>query len=149
MLFFLLSNLFLLFWFWKQLPNLFSFEFEISSFLLFGNKKESSSFLLETIIFLFVSVLVIVFNELKAVLRDQFLESSCIFSAFFFIKLVLLFWFRKQLPKLVLSLRSLLSYFQHSRTNMGTSKLYFLLFFVVRLVFIVSVLETITKLVLF
>ena len=83
--FFLLSNLFLLFWFWKQLPNLFSFEFEISSFLLFGNKKEISSFFLETIILLFVSVLVIVFNELKAVLRDQFLESSYIFSAFFFV----------------------------------------------------------------
>ena len=83
--FFLLSNLFLLFWFWKQLPNLFSFEFEISSFLIFGNKKESGSFFLETIILLFVSVLVIVFYELKAVLRDQFLESSYIFSAFFFV----------------------------------------------------------------
>ena len=83
--FFLLSNLFLLFWFRKQLPNLFSFEFEISSFLLFGNKKESNSFFLETtIILLFVSVSVIVFNELKAVLRDQFIESSYIFSAFFF-----------------------------------------------------------------
>ena len=72
----------------ETITKLVFFEFEISSFLLFGNKKESSSFFLETIILLFVSVLVIVFNELKAVLRDQFLESSCIFSAFFFIKLV-------------------------------------------------------------
>ena len=99
--FFLLSNLFLLFWFWKQLPNLFSFEFEISSFLLFGNKKESSSFFLETtIILFFVSVSVIVFNELKAVLRDQFIESSYIFPAFFLVvKLVFIVFVLKTITK--------------------------------------------------
>ena len=100
MLFFL-SDLFLLFRFWKQLPNSFCFEFEISSFLLFGKMKESISFSLETIILLFVSVLVIVFNELKVVLRDQFLESSYIFSTFFLLSnLFLLFLFWKQLPNL-------------------------------------------------
>ena len=84
------------------------------------------------------------YNELKEVLRDQFLELSYIFSTFFLLSnFFLLFWFWKQLPKLVLSLRSFLSCFQHSRTNhcpyLGTSKLYFMLFFCCRLVFIVLV----------
>ena len=78
-----------------------------------------------------------------------------IFYCFFFFSsyLFLLFWFWKQLPNLFLSLRYLLSCFQHSRTNhcpyLRTSKSYFLeasyifCFFVVKFV-----LETITKLVL-
>ena len=77
---------------------------------------------------------------------------SIIFYAFFLSNLFLMFWFWKQLPNLFLSLRSLLSCFQHSRTNhcpyLRTRKSYFLetsyifCFFIVKLVFV-----TITKLV--
>ena len=92
--FFLLSNLFFfffLFWFWKQLPNLF---LSLRSLLsCFQHSRPNHCPYLRT-------------------RKSYFLEASYIFC-FFVVKLVLV-----TITKLVLSLRSsLLSCFQHSRTN--------------------------------
>ena len=93
-LYFLEASHFLLFFFCQKLI----FEFEISSFLLSALKNKSLP----------------IFEN-----KQIILSRSITFSAFFVVKLIFIVMVLETITKtfFFLSLRSLLSYFKHSRTN--------------------------------
>ena len=131
-----------MFRFWKQLPNLFCFEFEISSFLLSALKNQSlpifenkqiivsrsitfsTFFCCQKLVFEFeISSLLLsaLKNKSLPIFENKqiILSRNITFSAFFVVKLIFIVMVLETITKtcFFFSLRSLFSCFQHSRTN--------------------------------